>query len=738
MKKQGFAASLSVVLLSALILVSPQLVQANNVTENSPVIADTSPPGSDVINTEQTDTDGQTEKDNTASQAVGSEDSQAQESGGLSSSEGTSVSTTEPASDTVILHTNDIHGRMAAEDGVIGMPAVGSLIEEERSKANQTTLVLDAGDAFQGLPISNTSKGEEMAKAMNAAGYDAMAVGNHEFDFGLEQIQVYKEKLTFPLLSANTYVNGARLFEPATVTDKNKAITGDEAVVIGVTSPETATKTHPSNIIGVAFEDPISEVKKVIEQTEATAAASGMTYNKYIILAHLGIDASTPAEWRGDTLAQALADYAPLTGKTVIIIDGHSHTVHSASFGSNVTYNQTGSYLNHLGKITIAKNGRVTPELIAAAKTTTVPPKAEISAIVSNAQASFEAANATVIVANNPVELNGERSNIRVRETNSGNAIADAIYNYGQTGFSTPTDLAVTNGGGIRATIPANQPITRGKIISTLPFGNMVSQIQVKGSQIREMFEKSLGSAVQTDNNGTAVLDENGLPLLSASGGFFHISGARVYFDPTAPAGSRILTIEILDQNTNSYRPLEADRNYALATNDFLAAGGDGYTMLGGPREEGPSIDTVFADYLASLTDMSAYSVITSYTRTIPLNPATSSNAGSTNLQDPVINNTIGSDFNPEYAEVKPTASVHSLSSQSSQALTAQSVSSLAWGNLGQIEQSSSRKSTDKQQELLLPQTGEEYSLLFIYGIGLLLLTGRQLTYTLARLNKHL
>ena len=111
--------------------------------------------------------------------------------------------------------------------------------------------MVDAGDAFQGLPISNSTKGEARAEILNKMNYDAMAVGNHEFDFGLDEAKKYKQILKFPLLSSNTYVNGARLFEASTIVDKDKTVKGDEVVVIGVTTPETATKTHPKNVQGV-------------------------------------------------------------------------------------------------------------------------------------------------------------------------------------------------------------------------------------------------------------------------------------------------------------------------------------------------------------------------------------------------------------------------------------------------------------------------------------------------------
>ena len=135
------------------------------------------------------------------------------------------------------------------------------------------------------------------------------------------------------------------------------------------------------------------------------------------------------------------------------------------------------------------------------------------------------------------------------------------------------------------------------------------------------MFVKSLGSILQVDESGKTVLDENGQPLLEPSGGFLQVSGARVYYDTTLPAEKRILSIDILDPETGVYKPLNTNGTYYLVTNDFLAAGGDGFTMLGGPREEGPSMDTVFADYLTR-ADLSKYAVINPNSRTISISSA--------------------------------------------------------------------------------------------------------------------
>lgn len=616
-KKDLLLPVLSTLLLSPVILA--QQVQSDEVQTadtSSTIVQQTETTGTSAsvsnsaLNTPETGSSGST-TDGATADAVAIEAS--------TPTETTASSTATDSIEAVIIHTNDVHGRILEEKGVIGDAKAAAVIEEERSKV-ENTIVVDAGDAFQGLPISNSTKGEDRANIMNQVGYDAMAVGNHEFDFGMDQAIKYKETLNFPLLSANTYVNGARVFEASTIVDKTPTVVGDEFVVIGVTTPETATKTHPKNIEGVTFADPITEVNKVIDEVEARALADNRVYNNYIILAHLGVDATTPVEWRGSTLAEALSQNSKLAGKRVIVIDGHSHTVQSATYGDNVTYNQTGSYLNNIGKVTL-KSEQLLGEasLISAADTASVTPDALITELVNEIKVKYEAENAQVVIENNPVELNGERSNVRVRETNLGNAVTDAIYAYGQTGFSNKTSLAVTNGGGLRATIAKDQPVTKGDIIAVLPFGNIISQITVTGQQIQDMFTKSLSSALQTDKEtGKFILDENGAPLFEASGGFLQISGATVFYDPTLPVKERVLLIGILNPETGEYDDLDLEKTYYLATNDFLAAGGDGYTMLGGAREEGPSMDSVFADYLKT-ADLSAYADINPYSRIIPV-----------------------------------------------------------------------------------------------------------------------
>ena len=540
-----------------------------------------------------------------------------------------SASATASEKDLVLVHTNDVHGRIVEEKGrdkttsVVGDAKLATVIENERAKKNQTTVVLDAGDAFQGLPISNSTKGEARAEILNKMNYDAMAVGNHEFDFGLDEAKKYKQILKFPLLSSNTYVNGARLFEASTIVDKDKTVKGDEVVVIGVTTPETATKTHPKNVQGVTFKDPIPEVLNVVKEIQAKAKATGDDYKTYVVLAHLGVDTTTPNEWRGSTLADELSKSPLLKGKRVVVIDGHSHTVESKTYGDNVTYNQTGSYLNNIGKVTLKPNSLLgTPSLIKASETTNVTPNAEVKALVDKIKAKYDAENAVVVVKNSPVELSGTRENVRVRETNLGNVVADSLYEYGQTGFKNKADIAVTNGGGLRETIAKDKPITKGSVIAVLPFGNTISQISVTGKDVLAMFEKSLGSILQVDKAGKTVLDKNGQPLLEPSGGFLHVSGAKVYYDTNLPSGKRVLRVEVKNHDTGAYDKLDLAKTYYLTTNDFLAAGGDGYTMLGGAREEGPSMDEAFKNYLEK-ADLTKYAVVNPNSRTISVDSKT-------------------------------------------------------------------------------------------------------------------
>lgn len=723
-KKTAVATTLSTLLVSTAILANA--VHADEVETHAAVTA----PSTEVVATEATSNATSTASTTASSESAApvasstsvvtvstAETSETATVAATPTTEVVTNASTSASNDTVtVLHTNDVHGRMVEDDrnGVIGDALLSGIVNDSRSKG--TTLVFDSGDSFQGLPISNSSKGEDMASVMNAVGFDAMTVGNHEFDFGLDQLRRLSKQINFPIITSNVYVNGVRLFQPSTIVDKTPGVDGDEVVVIGVTTPETATKTHPRNIPGVSFTDPISEVKAVVDQVESNARAEGKDYKTYIVLAHLGIDTTTPVEWRGSTLAEALSNYAPLKGKRVLVLDGHSHTLHTATYGDNVTYNQTGSYLNNVGRVVynsdrVLSHGVITHD--EAKKNYQVNPT--VKAMLDEVQAKYKAESSKVVIENSPVKLSGDRMDVRVRETNLGNVVADALLDYGQSAFTHKSNLAVTNGGGLRETIAKDRPITKGDIIAVLPFGNSVAEIQVTGQNIYDMFVKSLGSILQVDESGKTVLDENGQPLLEPSGGFLQVSGARVYYDTTLPAEKRILSIDIFDPETGTYKPLNTNETYYLVTNDFLAAGGDGFTMLGGPREEGPSMDTIFADYLTH-ADLSKYAVINPNSRTISISSADFAALNKKeNAEDPTLN---------PLSPVTPSSVAEDLKT------TKPVVSKVVTTPNGKVFFVSTRnealKETEKVAEAsaqteVLPTTGDKASHAGLLGLGMLL-----------------
>ncbi|WP_270313139.1 5'-nucleotidase C-terminal domain-containing protein [Vagococcus fluvialis] len=509
-----------------------------------------------------------------------------------------------------ILHTNDMHGRMAPEynadktvQNTIGMAKLKTFKDKE-----MPTLMLDAGDAVQGLPLSNFSQGDDMVKAMNAVGYDAMAVGNHEFDFSYEQAMSYKDKLNFPILAANIYKDGERSFQPYTHIEKD----GWNFLVIGLTTPETYTKTHPNNIKGVDFEDPIPEAKKAI--LEAKSEYANVDFDQIIFVTHLGIDGSTPEKWRSTGVAKALNDDIDLKEENIMFVDGHSHTpMPEGREEGRVKVVQAGDHMKYVGKVDVKQEESESiynAKLIPAKDFITIEEDPEVKAIVDNAIKNFDDVNKEVLVKDNPYLLNGVNANVRTRETNLGNLLADGIYHYAQTGFSKPADFSIINGGGIRESLKVGD-ITKGDVVTVLPFGNIISQVEIKGADIYKMFEVSVRSDVVKEND-QIVLDENGLPKLGRNGGFLQISDSiRFFYDSNKQGlvlnkegtgatteGERVFKVEMRNRETGKFEAIDKEKVYYVATNDFLAAGGDGYYMLGGNREEGPSLDTVFADFL--------------------------------------------------------------------------------------------------------------------------------------------
>lgn len=529
------------------------------------------------------------------------------------------VEGSQPGEDTVtITYTNDIHGRMEGTNSVIGMADASQYFEDV-----EADIIVDAGDAFQGLPLSNHDQGQAMAETMAVADYDAIAVGNHEFDFGQDVAQGYQEVAQTPVLSNNTVKDGQLMFDSSTSKEVTTAAGNTYNFgITGTTTPETATKTHPQNVVGVTFEEPVQATIAELE----TMIEAPTDYEAFIVLAHLGIDPATKTEWRGDYLAQQLDAHEAFDQYGIFVIDGHSHTAvdpreldeegnlkYQTQFG-NVTYAQTGTALNNIGLAYYdPATKRFTTDLISKDEVDAVigdRTDQEVQAIVDAAKAVYDEQTSAIVVENNPVWLNGVREYVRSQETNMGNLITDAMVDYGRSGgFNNPTSFAMINGGGIREQIVKDEPITEGDVIAVLPFGNIISQIEVFGEQIYDMFELAYSAPVAesaySSSDGLftvpAVNEETGIPNLSAQGAFLQVSEEiTVFYDPTKEPGSRVRAVYLLDPESNEYKlvPNDQSQSYYMATNDFLAQGGDGYDMLYGAREEGPSLDQVVIDYI--------------------------------------------------------------------------------------------------------------------------------------------
>ncbi len=450
-----------------------------------------------------------------------------------------------------IVHTNDVHSRIDVEQFV-------ATIAKEKGP---NVLVLSAGDALHGQPFATISRGESVVKVMNTVGYDAMAPGNHEFNYGLDRLVELSKEMKFPLLAANVLdkATGKNVFSTYVIKD----VAGVKVGIFGLTTPETTVKTDPRNVASVDFIAPAKTAASMVNELKEKGA------DVIIALVHLGLDEETKEEERSSYLAKNVPGID-------LIVDGHSHTVLKEGQAEGDTMIvQTGSYGDSIGlteltlkdKKVVAKkesliekpqdNGVAADEAV----------KAEID-VVKKANEEIT----KVVIGKTPVDLQGERGDVRTKETNLSDLINDALIH------ATGADIAITNGGNIRATIKAGD-ITKGDILTVLPFGNIIITKDIKGANILEALELGFSAYPET------------------AGGFTHVAGVKVTFDPAKEKGSRITNI-VMENGA----PFDKEKTYKLVTNDFLAAGGDGYTMLVGNEgyTEYAAMDEMVIDYIAT------------------------------------------------------------------------------------------------------------------------------------------
>ncbi|MGQ3478001.1 5'-nucleotidase C-terminal domain-containing protein [Paenibacillus sp. TY11] len=433
-----------------------------------------------------------------------------------------------------ILHTNDTHAHVVANDKEMGFAKLAGIIDQYRT-SNPNTLLLDDGDTVHGTTFATLVNGESIVKVINKLRYDAMVPGNHEFNYGWKHLVELSKEIQFPVLSANIkQTDGTRLFKPYVI----KEVDGVKIGIIGLTTPETAYKTNPKNVEGIQFTDPAAEAKAAVDEIRSKV-------DVVVVLGHLGQDASSK-----DTSLKVVKEVPGID----IFIDGHSHTVLEKGLVSDngTLIASAGEYTKYLGVVDLwVDGGKVTQKqakLIDSTQAADVQPNAEIAALIASIQKEQEPILKEVVTQTS-VDLEGAREKVRASETNLGDLLTDAMRDV------SGADVALTNGGGIRASIKTGT-VTKGDIITVLPFGNQIVTLKVKGSDIQAALE-----------NGTASYPE-------PSGGFPQVSGISFKIDTSAAKGSRVHSILI------GGKALDPEATYTLATNDFTAVGGDQYTMF--------------------------------------------------------------------------------------------------------------------------------------------------------------
>ncbi len=432
-----------------------------------------------------------------------------------------------------VIHTNDTHAAVV-DDGksTIGFAKLGTYVEELRKK--DEILVLDAGDMFQGLPIANLEKGKSLIPIANQIGYDAMTVGNHEFDFGAQNLMEIEKAINFPMVAANVAKGGSQVFKPYIV----KEVKGIKVGIFGIATPETAFKTHPDNVKGYVFTDMVKAAKDTVDKLRNTEKVDVV-----IALTHLGL---YEGDYTSDLIAKNIEGID-------LIIDGHSHTMlDNGTKEGNTLIVSTGSSMKAVGKVEIKvvdkKVTDVSASLLKYADFADVKPAQGIL----DAIAKVEDAQKVVldkVVGKTTVELVGKREIVRTGESNLGQLATAAMLDL------TKAQIAITNGGGIRASIQAGD-ITMRDMVTVFPFGNTIMVKEIKGSDVVAMLE-----------HGTSEYPNE-------KGAFPHVAGLTFTLKVNAPVGQRVTDVKVNGQ------PIVLDKMYTVATNDFMAAGGDGYNML--------------------------------------------------------------------------------------------------------------------------------------------------------------
>ena len=488
-----------------------------------------------------------------------------------------------------ILHTNDFHARFqpiskydnncSEKNNLKGKCFGGSArlieaIKNERTKftnqfVNTNSILVDGGDQFMGTLFYTYYKGKVTAEMMNRLGYDAMTVGNHEFDDGPEVLRGFMDAVSFPVLMSNADFSK----EPVLANKLIKSTVIHKAYqgigLIGLTPQDTDEIANPGP--NITFSDPSEAVQREVDRL------TKLGINKIIVLSHSGyeVDKIVAANTTGvdvivgghsNTYLSNTSDRAKGPYPTVV---NNTQIVQAYAYGKflgalDVTFDDAGNVITATGEpiimdSNIAENEAIKARLI------------ELEVPLNKLKEK--------VVASNSTNLNGERDDCRVRECTMGNLIADAMRDaVSDKGYN----IALQNSGGIRASIDLGE-VTMGEVLTVLPFQNTLATFKVTGEQLLAALE-----------NGVSQVED-------VKGRFPQVSGLRFSFDiAIAPGEGRVQSVEV-DQN-GSWAPLDIKATYGVVSNNFIRGGGDGYKMFRQATDVydfGPDVADIVADFLA-------------------------------------------------------------------------------------------------------------------------------------------
>ncbi|WP_310620934.1 bifunctional metallophosphatase/5'-nucleotidase [Flexibacterium corallicola] len=486
--------------------------------------------------------------------------------------------------DLTILHTNDFHSRIEpinkydsgcseeknAKGECFGGSARLETAIKDRRDAAKNSILVSGGDQFQGTLFYTHYKGAAAAEFMNALGYDAMTVGNHEFDDGPEVLRGFMDKVEFPVLLANADYSKDSHLAGKLIPSKVMEIDGEKVGLIGLTPADTAELASPGK--DVTFSDPIAAAKAEVKKLQAEGV------NKIVVLSHSGYDVDK--------------EIAAAVPGVDVIVGGHTNTFLSNTSekakgpyptwvdgpdGSKTAVVQAYAYGKFLGELNVKFDDSgdiveaVGEPIVMDGK---IAENAELKARVAEMAAPLDEIR-NEIVGKTAAPVDGDRKSCRAKECEMGNLVTDAVL---AATKDNGTSIVILNGGGLRASIDGGD-VTMGEVLTVLPFLNTLSTFQLQGQYVVEALE-----------NGFSKVEEG-------AGRFPQVGGLKVEYDPSKPAGERVVSVTLADGT-----PIDAEKTYHVATNNYMRGGGDGYKVFSkhgqNAYDYGPSLDAVLADYL--------------------------------------------------------------------------------------------------------------------------------------------